>query len=203
MPVPSFQQLRNSVRTAIRDTCGLLWDDSALDGIINEAQREYSILSGSITDSIHVFGTENGVFLLPDDFLEPVRFIGSDKLEKPFYSWRYLDQLYPDFRNITGSGARGIIFDFDNWGNARIFPRIPDKLFAGTLFYKRLAATNKIETRNLEAVEQHCLYQVFSLTGKEGASRYYAQFLDSVNEEGNLYRSLSAGSRIRKGCFFR
>lgn len=202
MPVLSFQELRNSIRTAIRDACGLLWDDSALDSIINEAQREYSILSGSLTGSMKVYGTETAIFHLPEDFLEPVRFIGRDGLEKPFYSWRYMDQLYPDFRRVTGTEIRGIIPDFEDWGNFRLFPRIPSGQFAGTLFYKRLAVPDQIETRNKEAIEQHCLYQAFFLTGKEGASNYYSRFLASVNEEGAVFRSLRSAGEMRRGRFF-
>ena len=85
MPVSSFSKLRNKIRSAIRDTYGLLWDDPALDRIINEAQREYSLLAGSLIGKVDAIATEDGVCACPADFIEPVKFIGVDNMEKPLF----------------------------------------------------------------------------------------------------------------------
>ena len=202
MPVLSFSRIRREVRKAIRDTHGLLWDDTALDEIINEAQREYSILSGSLIGSFDITATESGVFACPDDFLEPVKVIGIDGQEKSLFSWRYLDELYPDFRNVPGTELKGLVTDFDGFRKFRVFPKLPAGTQAGKLYYKRLAKANKIETQNEDAIEQHCLFQVFLYDGKSAAGDYYRKFIDLVNEESTGLRGLKAKSRIRRGRFF-
>ena len=202
MPVLSFSRIRRDVREAIRDTYGLMWDDTALDGIINEAQREYSLLSGSLVGSFEVTATVSGVCECPGDYIEPVKMIGVDGHEKALYSWRYLDELFPDFREIPGSELRGIITDFDGFGKIRVFPKLPAGTPAGKLYYKRLAAADRIETQDVEAIELHCLYQVFLLTGKGSAGIYYKKFIDLVNRESSGRRGLGAKSGIRRGRFF-
>ena len=202
MPVTSYRELREKIRRKIRDTYGLLWDEPALDRIINEAQREYSILSGSFIGESEVKAPERGVNSYPGDFIEPVRFIGADGEEKGLYSWRYLDDLYPDFRAVTGTEARGLVTDFDGYGKYRIFPKLPSGTYAGKIYYKRLAKGDEIETLNLGALEQHCYYQVFLLTGKGQAVEYYRRFLSLVNEEGANYRGLRNRSPLRFGRYF-
>ena len=202
MPVSSYRELREKIRRKIRDTYGLLWDEPALDRIINEAQREYSILSGSLIGESEVKATRTGVCRYPSDFIEVVRFIGTDGDEKGLFSWRYLDDLYPDFRAETGTEARGLVTDFDGYGKYRIFPKLPEGTTAGKVYYKRLAKANELETRNTEALEQHCYYQVFLLTGKGQASEYYRRFVKLVNEEGENYRGLRNSSPVRFGRYF-
>ena len=202
MPVLSFSKLRDKIRSAIRDTYGLLWDDPALDKIINEAQREYALLAGSLIGKADTVATKDGICACPADFIEPVKFIGADNRERPLFSWRYLDDLYPDFRSITGTELQGIVTDFDGFGKYRLFPKLPQGTQCGQFYYKRLAAANVIETANDDAIEQHCLFQVFLLTGKSATADYYGNFIASVNEESSHLRGLKAHSRIRRGRFF-
>jgi len=202
MPVSSFSKLRNKIRSAIRDTYGLLWDDTALDKIINEAQREYSILAGSLIGTVDAIAEYEGVCACPADYIEPVKFIGVDNTEKPIFSWRYLDDLYPDFRSMTGTELKGIVTDFDGFGKYRMFPKLPPGTEAGKFYYKRLAAEDVIETMNDDAIEQHCLFQVFLLTGKSATADYYDRFISAVNGESANLRGLKTNSRIRRGRFF-
>jgi len=202
MPVSSFRELREKIRRAIRDTYGQMWDDPALDEIINEAQREYSILAGSFIGTTDAIATADGICACPADFIEAERFIGTDGEEKALFSWRYLAEMYPDFRSVTGSEIRGIVTDFDGYGKYRLFPKIPAGENAGKLYYKRLATLDEIETRNVEALEQHCLFQVFLLNGKQAASEYYRRFTEAVNEESVQLRGIKVNSRIRKGKYY-
>lgn len=202
MPVSSFNEIREKVRRVIRDTHVLLWDDASLDRIINEAQREYSMLAGSFVGTFDLESSEDGVSDVPDDFIEPIKFIGSDNLDKPIYSWRYLHSCYPDFRSIFGTELRGIVTDFDGYQKVRLFPRLPSGIFAGKLYYKRLAKPNVIETTNISAIEQHCFFQVFLLSDHKSAGTYYSRFVESVNKESSVQRGLKTKSNIRRGRFF-
>lgn len=202
MAASSFQDVREKVRRSIRDIHGLIWDDAGLDRIINEAQREYSIFSGSLVGSWLVESEENGVSEAPADFIEPVKFIGSDNFEKPLYSWRYLHSRYPDFRAVAATEVRGIVVDFDGYRKVRLFPKIPAGVTVGNLYYKRLPAMNVIETTNINAIETHCLFQVFLLSDHRSAVSYYDRFIESINQERHVQRGLKANSGIRRGRFF-
>jgi hypothetical protein len=202
MAASSFQEIREKIRRSIRDANGLVWDDDGLDRIIDEAQREYAILSGSLVGSFVLESREGGVSDAPSDFIEPVKFIGSDNFEKPLYSWRYLHKRYPDFRAVTGTEVRGIVTDFDGYGKVRLFPVIPGGIEVGTLYYKRLPAPGVIETTNIDAIEAHCLFQAFLLSDHRSAESYYSRFMEGVNRESHVQRGLNVKSRIRRGRFF-
>ena len=135
MPETSQSQIREVLRRAIRDKLGLLWDDSALDRVINDSQKEYALVSCSLTGRVPVAATADGVFFTPTDFIRPVKFIGTDGLEKPFIRWKHLHDSFPDFRIVTGTLVRGIVPDFDGAGKLRLFPKLPAGQEAGTLFY--------------------------------------------------------------------
>ena len=201
MPVSSFSKIREMIRGEIRDGHGLLWDDAALDDIINEAQKEYALAAGSLTGSVTITAAGD-VFSAPEDYFEPVKFIGSDQREKPFFSWKYLHARYPDFRKVSGTEPCGLITDFDGFGKFRIFPRLPEGTPAGTLFYRRLPRRDRIETSNVEAVKAHCLFQVFLLSDDGAASVYLDRFNAAVNAESHQTRGLAARSPIRHGRFF-
>lgn len=202
MPVSDFSSIREEVRRAIRDTAGLLWSDAGLDRVINEAQREYAIRSGALRGSAEVTAGDSPVFAAPDDFIEPVRFIGNDGLERPFFSWKYLHDRYPDFREIAGTEPRGVVTDFDGEGKLRLFPRIPEGSPAGTLFYRRLPRRDQLETENVDAVIQYCLFLVFLLDDHRSAATYYGQFAAAVARENSRQRGLKAHGAVRHGRFF-
>ena len=202
MAVSAYKTIRDKVRRSIRDTFGQVWADTDLDRIINEAQREYAIVSGSLIGKVSVTIPESGVFAAPADFIEPVSFIGTDGMKKPLYSWRYLYDNYPDFRNVPGSIIRGMVTDFDGFGKFRAFPKVPEGTEVGVLCYKRFPAADKLETTNLDAIEQHCLFQVFLLMGNPSTNSYYQGFLTAVNRENITQRGMRDHSRIRRGRFF-
>ena len=202
MPVSSYSGLRGVIRNAIRDTHGLLWDDAALDRLINEAQREYSLLSESLTGKVEIVSGSDPVNSLPDNFISPVKFIGTDNREKPFYSWRYLHDQYPDFRKITGTELRGVVTDFDGFGKIRLFPRLPVGRIAGTLYYQRTPVKNQIETDNTEAIRLYSLFYVFMHSGNRAAGDYYERFRAAVNAESTTRRSVTSRSPYRRGRFF-
>jgi len=202
MAVSAFTSIRELVRKSIRDLLGLVWDDTALDYAINEAQREYAILSGSLVGSVPVHSSEDGVFSLPDDFLAPVKFIDTKGFEVPFYSWRNIHDKYPDFRKQTGDFLQAIITDFDGGGKLRLFPVLPVSLTpVGTLFYQRLPQKDKVETNNVRAIELYSLFQAFMIDGNPSASVYYNQFVQAVNQENLVQRGMKNKS-IHRGRFF-
>lgn len=203
MAVSVFAPIRELVRKSIRDLLGLVWDDTALDYAINEAQREYAILSGSLVGSVSVHSSESGVFSLPDDYLAPVKFIDNKGYEVPFYSWRNIHDKYPDFRKQKGAFVQAIITDFDGYGKLRLFPILPVSLTpVGKLYYQRLPKKDIIETKNVRAIELHSLFQAFMIDGNPSASVYYNQFAQAVNEESAVQRGMKTKSRLRRGRFF-
>lgn len=198
----SFGEIREKVRKALRDTFGLVFDDGELDLMIDEAQREYAFHAGTLTGEMTVTFPAGGVFTAPADYFEPVKFIGADGFEKPFISWRKLHDDFPDFRAVTGSLIRGVIPDFDGFGKFRLFPALPVGSAAGTFFYHRLPVEGKIETTNNEALQNHCLYQAFLLSGNNAAGVWYDRFNAAVNEEISRYRDMRPRSPYRRGRFF-
>lgn len=202
MSVQAFSSIRYRIREAIRDTYSLLWDDDGLDELINEAQREYSIYSGALTGEFSVTTNERNIYNAPVDFIEPIKIYDTKGIELGLFSWRYLNDLYPDFRKITGNFARGACFDFDGIGKYRVFPKLSSGVEVGKVIYRRLSHPDKIETRNTEAIEQHCLFQMFLLTGKGSASNYYNNFLKAVNLEVRSSHTLRNRKPIHLGRFY-
>lgn len=203
MAVSAFTSIRELVRKSIRDLLGLVWDDTALDYAINEAQREYAILGGSLVAQTKVYATESGVFSLPDNFLVPVKFIDAYGFEVPFYTWRNIHEKYPDFRKVTGTHLQAVITDFDGYGKIRLFPVLPVSLSpVGTLYYQRLPEKDKLETKNIRAIELHSLFQAFMIDGNPSAAVYYNQFVKAVNEESAVQRGMKTKSRLHRGRFF-
>ena len=54
----SYRDLRERIRRVLRDAHGLLWDDAGLDGVIDEAQREYALSSGTLSREVRVSSAE-------------------------------------------------------------------------------------------------------------------------------------------------
>lgn len=76
--IASFAPIRQRLRLAIRDGAAVQWSDDALDEIINEAQREYSVLSGALVSATTLVSDGSGVCVLPRDFISPVKLIGEE-----------------------------------------------------------------------------------------------------------------------------
>lgn len=198
----SYSRMRERVRGVLRDVHALLLDDETLDDLINESQREYALLSGSLTGEAEVTDTGNGVWEGPGDWIELIRFSGIDGLDVPLYSWRKLQDDYGDFREIAGDHVRYIIPDFDGFGRIRMFPKSRIPRSVGKVYYKRLPVKNRLEVRNEDAVYQHVLFMASMLTDKSSGGEYYRKYLDSVNKERNQLRGIGTSSRIRRGRFF-
>lgn len=186
----------------MRDSSGFQWTDAVLNGIINQAQYEYSLYSGKFSGEYDVVSTESDVHIVPDDFIEPLKFIDTKGVDVPFVSWRYLNELYPDFRKIKGSSLEYICFDFDGYGKFRFFPIINTGKVAGKLFYRRLAREDVLEDCNLQALKNHCLYQMFFFAGKTPASNYWNEFINLVNKESRSDTVLKNIQKSRHGSFY-
>lgn len=202
MGVSEFSSLRSELRTAIRDLHGLQWSDTALDAIINEAQREYALYSSELTSSFEVIAHESGIQTAPVDFIEPLRYVTPDGFEHPIVSWRYLHERHPDFRKIDGSYGEALCFDFDGFGKYRIFPRLAAGSPAGCVYYRRLPAKDKLEFHDTEPIVQHSLYQLFLLTGKGSAVNYFDRFVRLVNRESRSSQTLRNRRSHRCGSYY-
>ena len=202
MGVLSYSGVRDRVRLMVRDGHALLLDDTMLDELIDESQREYALLSGSLTGEAEVSDSGSGVWDCPHDWISSIRFTGIDGLDVPFYSWKNLHDKFGDFREITGDHVQCVIPDFDGFGKIRMFPKSREPKIAGKIYYKRIPAKGKFEVTNIEAVVQYVLYLISTLTGKNTALAYYKKFLELVNHEGNQLRGIGASRRIRRGRFF-
>ena len=195
-----FASLRHELRQVMRDESGFQWSDAVLNGIINQAQREYSLYSGKLCGECKVsFGD---VHVVPDDFIEPLKFIDTKGRDIPFVSWRYLNEMYPDFRKVAGSTLEFVCFDFDGYGKFRIFPHVSSEGYAGNLYYRRLSHDNILENCNHHAVKSHCLYQMFFFAGKTTASNYWDEFISLVNKESRSDTVLKNIQKNRHGSFF-
>lgn len=196
MGVSAFSEIRNRLRREIRDDAGTLFTDSKLDEIINESQREYSLYGETLTGEYPVETNESGIYKVPNDFIRPLSFVNARGTELEQVSWEYLDERYPDFRKIEGSEPEYICFDFDGFGEFRLFPKTEAGKPAGTLHYVRLAHSDVLEGSNLSAVLNHALFQVFYLTGKSGAAEYYRRFREEADDE--IRSSQTLRNRVRK-----
>ena len=198
-----YSSLRERIRKSIRDTYGLLWPDDALDEIIGEARREYSLESGAFTAlTTPVMPNSGGVLSAPGDFFCAQKFFDMSEREVPFVSWRRLHQANGyDFRRITGKYLKAVCFDFDGYGRYRLFPLLPEGEPAGRLLYKRIC-TEEESTRNPDAIEAHCLYQMNLLTGKSGTAAYYEMFRKAVNRERSSQQTMNNRGRSRIGVYF-
>lgn len=186
MPSADFAEIRSRVRTAFRENLGTLWTDDWLDFLVDEAQREWGLLTGEFTGESSVTTGEDGTFDLPKDYYAPVSFT-VDRRTLPMLSWRYVqERMGRDFRTAKGA-VSGVVFDFDKWGTARVFPGVPD--VEGTLVYRRFPADGVLETRAVNALEAHVLSQMNLMSGKDAWQGYWSAFMKAVWEFGRGVRN--------------
>lgn len=91
MASPGYKAVRDFVRNAFRDELATLWPDDDLDLLIDEAQREYCLMTQALTGEVtitggSVSGSNGGVLDLPADFISPVKAFTPEGLEVPFIS---------------------------------------------------------------------------------------------------------------------
>lgn len=202
MAVPAFADLRGKLREEIRDDFSLQWTDTALDEIINEAQREWALFTGSLVGKIEVTANERGTFAAPVDFYEPLRMTTPDNRDVPIVSWRRLNADHWDFRKRVGDIPEAVCFDFDGYGIFRIFPRIPAGKKIGTIFYHRLPRADVWENGDADAVAAHALYQLFRAENKAQAENHYNDFLNCVTGIARSWQTLRNRKSMRHGAYY-
>lgn len=194
--------LKKRLRNAFRDDFATQWSDALLNRIIIEAQREYALYSGRLLGKVKLTANGSAVLKLPEDFIQVVNIFDASGEILPVVSYRYLVEKYGDFREITGNKARYGCFNFEDFGTFRIFPILPSGTDIGTLIYKRLPSDTVFEVKDINAVEQYALYQMYQFTGKRQASVCYVDFISQIDRYDQT--SLSSGNNTiqRTGNFF-
>ena len=198
----SIEDLKSRLCRVFRDDHRIQWSDALLDEIIFEAQREYALYSGCLQGTFDIVSSGGPVMACPEDFIKVVRVTGSDGKELPIVSYRELAARYGDFRKITGSKAKYIVFDFDGHKRFRIFPTLPQGAFAGTVHYERLPQNNVLEVKNIEAVEAYALYMMFLMTGKDLAAVWYKKFMELVLNDTSSFHKVGITDRLRSGRYY-
>ncbi len=192
----SYQQLRDEIRTAFRDTLKTMFADEGLDAVIDEAQREYAALSGALTSSVEVsmpFG--GGPCVAPQDFIRPVRLVGTDGNDIPEFSRRYLEERHGDWRLMEGRHPRGVCYDGGYWGQFRIIPGLPEYAPVGVLHYVRFPKEGVLEVEDTEALREYALYVLSVYSGKPQALGHLGNFTRLANVRANGARSIYANTR--------
>ena len=202
MAVTAYSGIRSRLRNAVRDSFDLQWPDAALDEIIDGAQRECAIFTGALIGEIEFTANGRGVYSAPDDFIEPVRFVAADGGDVPVLSWRALAHDYGDFRHRTGDRPAAVCFDFEGFGQFRVYPMLPAGAKLGTLYYRRLAEAGKLEMHDTDAIEEHALYQLFGAERKEQFSNHYDRFLSLVRREARSNLTTCNRRPVRGGLFY-
>jgi len=203
MPSSSYAQLRGEIREDFRDELETMFTDDELDGFIDEAQREYCLLTGCLCgEKEAVAGFIGEPLSAPSDFFRPVSFTDVDGVVVPEIGWRELSQVM-DFRAQVGSAPRFVCYDFDTWGKYRVFPNCHDiGEVVGTLRYKRFPAKGILEIRDHDALRDYSLYLAFLHAGKDQYSMYLSQFNSAMNESRSMRESFYARPQTRTGVFF-
>jgi hypothetical protein len=198
----SIAELKERLRKTFRDEYNIQWSDALLDEILYEAEREYAFYSGGLVDTCEIVSTGSAVCYLPDDFFQVVKITGTDGRDIPAVSYRKLIEDHGDFRNDKGNSPLAVCFNFDNFGQFRVYPVLPPGTKIGTITYKRIPREGENISLNSEAVEQYALFMMYSLTGKAMAQNCYAAFMDAIHKEQK--QKLSSGSKniARTGVYY-
>ena len=202
MQSKTAQLLKSRLRKNFGDDYGTQWSDALLEKIIIEAQREYAVYTGCLVGKFSVISALSPVQNLPEDFFRIIRILDNTGQEIPVISFRKLADMYEDFRSIRGSQAKSVCFNFDGFGKFRLFPVLPENTFVGTAIYSRLPHDNLLEVKNIYAVEQHALFQMYQFTGKKQAQICYSAFIDQVNRD--ISENHASGNKhiSRTGVYF-
>jgi hypothetical protein len=202
MKMISMNEMKKRLRKTFRDDHHIQWSDALLDEILFEAQREYAFYSGGLTGKFEVFAGDSPVLSMPDDFYQVIGAIAPDGQAMPIVSYRKLVEDHGDFRTQKGNVPESLCFNFDSFGNFRIYPQLPRGTFAGTVFYKRIPKENEWEYCNPDAVESYAKFMMYQFTGKSLAQNSFNDFLEAVYKEKK--QKLSAGNKIvrRTGVYY-
>jgi hypothetical protein len=188
-----MNELKNRLRKTFRDEHKIQWSDALLDEILYEAQREYALYSGGLVGRYDIVASGSPVISLPEDFFQVIQVISPDGKDIPAVSYRKLAEDHGDFRKDTGRRAEAFCFNFDNFGQCRIYPILPEGTFAGTIIYKRIPGTGEWSVKNSAAIEQYALFQMYQFTGKAMAQNCFTAFMNEIYREQK--KKLEAGSK--------
>lgn len=197
MAVSDYNNLRHELRMNVRDEYGIQWSDTALDIIINDAQREYSFYAQNLVGECEIKSSDLSVIQLPEDFISPIKIIDTKGREIPIVSWRELVKEYDDFRKVKGEKVQYCCFDFNGSRYMRIFPIIPADLLIGTLLYTRFSAQDKLEVKNTDALKEHCLFQMAFVTSNNKYSEHYNNFIRLIDTENRSNHTLNVRKKHR------
>lgn len=197
-----IEDLKMRLRRTFRDDYNIQWSDSLLDEIIDEAQREYALYSGTLHGTMQIVAGKSAVLDCPDDFIRVVRVFGTDGKDLPIVSYRELARRYGDFRKKTADNIKCLVFDFDGHKKFRIFPQLPEGRSVGIMHYERLPGNGVLEVENIDAVEAYALYMMFLMTGKDLAGVWYEKFITLVNKDISAFNIAGNSQAIRSGRFF-
>lgn len=200
MAVSGFSKIRGNVRASFRDEGGTFVSDDDLDALIDLAQADWCVLTGTLVGRKDVVTNESGVLPLPDDCIRPTGLTLSNGLSLPVFPWRTLVRFHGDFRRQTGDCPVAVCFDFDQCSGYRLFPKVPSGLRIGTLEYSRRPKEGVLEIREDKAIEAYCLAMLCSLTGKDG-SQWERVFINAASAYGGG-RVGRTGGRYGVGRFF-
>ncbi len=198
MAIAAFDTVRSHCRTAFRDELKTRFSDDALDVLIAEAQREYCLAAVPLRGEFALVSTGEEVQSLPADFIRIEEAVDMAGRHFPCVSWRYLNNLYPDFRRQRGT-PYGICPDFDSFGQFRLCPRPEAGLAVGTLFYRRLPASDALEVADTEPIEEHALFQMCLFSGDAEAETHYSRFMYLVNRLASGASRMSLRPRASRG----
>lgn len=202
MQSETAQNLKYRLRKTFGDDYGIQWSDAILNDILVEAQREYALYSGALTGQVEISAGQSPVQSLPDDFVKIIRIISNDGDEIPVVSYRKLIEDYGDFRKRKGNKAESICLNFDGFGKFRIFPVLPAGTAVGKIIYSRLPNDKLLEVKNISALEQYALFQMFQFTGKAQAQNCYISFIKQIERENKLRVGTGSKYISRKGVYF-
>ena len=200
--VSDFEKIRKDLRVNVRDTYGIQWSDTALDIIINDAQREYSFYAQNLVGEYEIKSSGTGVMQLPEDFISPIKCIDVKGHEIDIVSYRELIKHYGDFRKAQGDIVKYCCFDFDGCGYMRICPIVPQDIVIGKILYTRYAKSNIIETLNTEAIKEHALFQMKFASQQGDYSKHYNNFIRLVDEENRSNNTLNMKKKSVRGVYY-
>lgn len=194
--------MKERLRETFHDDYQIQWSDALLDEILFEARREYALYSGELTGRFDVFAGSSPVVELPEDFIEVISVSDEKGKDIPVVSFRRLADLYGDFRKIKGDRAKFFCFNFDGSGKARTFPLLPAGTFAGTVVYKKLPSKDLLEEKNISAIEQHALFQMYQFIGKSQAANCLKNFLELTHREQSIKLVTGRKNITRTGVYY-
>lgn len=196
---PSMQEgIVESVRTAFGDDEKSLFTDGDILFFLDEARREYCMLSSALVGRHEFHRSPDGVYQAPSDFIRPVEVL-VDHESLPVMSYRRIMESVGDFRGLAGHPSCAC-FDFDTWGTFRIVCNPPVD-FVGHLVYERLPSGDDNEIVDVDALRSYCLYVMNFIYNRDNYSLHHGRFLEAVGRRNGSNRRLDSRSSFHRGSY--